>query len=459
MSIQGFILTICLCCVTAATWAQTVWTETYRGVENSMDLPTPPQALQPWYTRLAQDVRPQWQSLLQDQLTNDCHSLQLPSKGQPSAMLAGRYGLQWFDASSGTHQRFLSQRMQRQLTEQGEQRLASRQLETAQGTRLIWQDVQPGLWRAITLLQGRLQQVAWQTEVAATTASWLAASPMLGVYQQHSVLLVPANAQDGFQLIEVQSGRALWQSERSDREIVAAPAAVDSDRDGQWDRFYQVDVAGHLWQVQLSRQGVVRRDIADLSASGWQFDGAVNAVRGRWPDADGQWVYGDMLMLTARASPYGLVVLPISDQHHDLFTWSALANAGHAAPNQGWFFLLGAKPLNEGKVMGGVFYQALQHDTSRCDASNSAHQLLALHLYSGAAIYPTALLDLPKAVIPTWQLRRRGDQLQLLFDETVVVDALAQLDGRCSSCTQPINLSRLNRWRTLAWFSKEQGAY
>lgn len=459
MKCLGVSIIGCMWLFAPSIWAETVWTETYRGVENSNDLLTPPQALQPWYIRLAEDLRPQWQSLLQDQLTHRCRSLQLPSQGQPSAILAGSYGLQWFDANSGTHQRFLSETMQRHLIAQDEQNLSARQLETPQGVRLIWQDVLPGHWRSIMLQHGRLQQVAWRTEVAAARLSWLAAPPMLGVYQQQAVVLVPANEQDGFQLLDVQSGRALWQSERTERERVAAPAAIDSDRDGQWDRFYQIDVEGHLWQVQLSSRGIVRRDIADLSASGWQFDGAVNAIRGKWPDAEGNWQYGDMLMITARASPYGVVVLPIIDNSREMLTWSALASAGHAAPNQGWFLFLGAKPLDAGKVMGGVFYQALQHDISRCDASNSAHQLLALHLYKGSTIYPKALIDLPKAVIPTWQLRRNGEQLQLMFDDLLAVDGLAQLDGRCDGCKKEINVNTLNRWRTLALFSKEQGAY
>lgn len=439
--------------------AETLWTETFRGIEAAEHLPAPPDTLRPWFYRLAVDLRGQWSEQLQAQLSSECDAVVAAHVGEQQGIQIGSHGVRWFDETAASHHRLLTSNMQLALTQAPERALAWRQRPQGANVQFIWQDVVAGQWRSLQLRANRLQQLDWQAQVPSSEVSWLALEPALGAWRGHQVVAVPAAHQLGVQLLDVQTGTPLLPAQTAMTSISAWPAALDSDHDGEWDRLYQVDHAGRLWRIQRDGAQLLQHTVADLTAAGWRFDGAVQAVRSRWPDAQGVWQQGDVVILTATANPFGMVVLPVADTNDHVIGWSELADAGDAQPTQGWQLVLGAKPVGGAKVMAGVLYLPLRYQTSRCEPVNSANQLLALHLFRGSAAYEQKLLTLPIAALPTWQLQRAGEQLQLQFNGQLVLPAMRQIAVDCPDCVAEINLSQLNRWRTYAVFAAEQGGY
>lgn len=440
--------------------AQTLWLENFRGVESLHAETQVPSPLLPWFYSLSLDLQQQWQAQLVNQLTSECHRIKAPEQGPLAGMQVSRHGLQWFDDINGQSHRLLTEKMQLDIGQHQDAALPWLSWEQGAFRQLVWQDLVAGTWRSLRLAQGRLQEVGWQQSLPGLQDGFLAIPPRRGSWFGRSVILVPAATDYGLQLIDTNSGDLLLPT-TGDTDIAAWPAALDLDGDMQWDRFYQVDRQGHVWRLDVQGQVLSQQPIADFSASGWQFDGALNLVRAQWPAPDGSWRTGDVLIIVARANPYGLIVLPLEDGQSGQTGWQDLhAIEQSASPvGRGWYTVLGSAPVSNSSVMAGVLYLPLHYAATACAGDNTAEQLLALHLFQGTAAYSQRFLPLERPTVANWQLQRQGDHLALQFDGVEVISPLRQISALCDACTSAIELPRLNRWHPLGVFPAEQGAY
>jgi hypothetical protein len=440
--------------------AQSIWLENFRGVASLDAYVDVPSSLAPWFYSLSTELQQQWQVQLDNQLTTECHRTKAPTIGEFTGLQVSRHGVQWFDDFSGHSHRLLTQRMQTDIGRHEDSAMPWLAWNDGAFKQLIWQDIDAGAWRSLRWAQGQLQELGWQQALPRVQASFLAIQPSRSSWFGRSVVLVPAATDSGIQLLETNSGSQLLASE-GDAEIAAWPAALDIDGDAQWDRFYQVDRRGRVWRLTAQGNVLSQQPIADLSASGWQFDGAINAVRAQWPTTDGTWHQGDVLIIVARANPYGIIVLPLADEHAGHVQWSALHNAEQSPSElgQGWYLLLGSAPVANSQVMAGVLYLPLHFAEQACAGGNTADQVLALHLFRGSAAYAQRFLPLERTTVVNWQLQRQGDHLALQLDGVEVVSPLRQISALCDDCTRSIELPRFNRWLPLGVFPAEQGAY
>lgn len=440
--------------------AQTIWLENFRGVESLQAQIEVPSPLTPWFYTLSADLQQQWQSQLENQLSTECHRIQPAAQGPDAGIQVSRHGVQWFDDLSGQSHRLLTQHMQADLALQQDAAMPWIAWDAGPFRQLIWQDIDAGAWRSLRWAQGQLHEVGWRQSLAGLSDSFLAVQLSRGSWLGHSVVLVPAANDYGLQLLDTESGNLLVANDGIS-DIAAWPTALDIDGDSQWDRFYQVDRQGRVWRLATQGPALTKQPIADFSASGWQFDGALNVVRAQWPSTDGHWQQGDVLIIIARANPFGLIVLPIADEQTGQTHWQALHNA-EASPStigQGWYMLLGSVPVANSSVMAGILYLPLHFSEVACTGANTADQVLALHLFQGVAGYEQRFLPLARPVVANWQLQRQGDNLSLRFDDVTVVEPLRQISAMCDGCTKMLDLPHFNRWLPLGVFPAEQGAY
>jgi len=440
--------------------AQTTWLENDRGLVSMESTTEVPVELSAWFYSLSPDLQQQWQEQIVAQLASDCHRIKAPEQGDLAGFQVSRHGLQWFDDFTGQSHRLLTKRMQMAIGQLQDAAMPWTAWDQGAFRQMIWQDLTAGTWRSLRLAQGQLQQLNWQQSLSGVREGFLAVTPSRSAWFGRSVILVPAATEYGLQLIDTNSGELLL-SQDGEADIANWPTALDSDGDALWDRFYQVDRQGRVWRLTVKGQVISKQTVADFSASGWQFDGALNAVRAQWPAADGGWYQGDVLIIAARANPYGVIVLPLVDGQSGQTRWQDLHNADESASGigRGWYLPLGSVPVANSHVMAGVLYLPLHYAEQSCAGDNTADQLLALHLFKGTAAYQQRFLPIDRPVVANWQLQRQGDQLSLKFDGVAVIPTLQQISARCDGCMTSIELPRFNRWQPLGVFPAEQGAY
>lgn len=454
------LLALVLCSI--STWGHTeaLWLENAQRIEPLAAHASAPVALIPWFSTLSTELQQQWQPQLERQLMTACHRIKAAEVGPMQGLQVSRHGVQWFDEITGQSHRLLTSSMQSSIGRLDDAALPWVAWDDGGARQLIWQDGDAGPWRSLTWVQGRLQRLDWQHHLFNANDSFVALSPRRGHWFGNSVVLVPASTHYGIQLLNTESGLGLIADSGRD-DVAAWPAALDIDGDEQWDRFYQTDLQGRVWRLTVKGQLLEQQQIADLSDSGWQFDGALNVVQAQWPTADGQWVQGDVLIIVARANPYGVVVLPLPDGQPSDWRWQDLRNvdASPSGNGQGWYLTLGSAPVANSQVMAGVLYLPLHYAENNCTGANTADQLMAIHLFQGTAVYAQRFLTLPRPAVPNWLIQRQGDHVSLQLDAETVIPQLHQISASCDGCSRVIEIPRFNRWQPLGVFASEQGAY
>ncbi|HCU67579.1 MAG TPA: hypothetical protein DF774_17655 [Rheinheimera sp.] len=366
---------------------------------------------------------------------------------------------------------------------------------------VIWHDLAANQYQRADLANLHAPRLRWRWSVPlAQQSPWLQ-TPVLQRWQnQQEVLLINSAtaATPRLWLLQADSGKMLaefdLQHYASGQQppaalgaLKAAPAALDLDGDGAFDRVYQIDEQGQLLRLDvspdLSYQSAL---VADLSARHAVYVSPLLVVRAMLPGnlatvASRPAV--DVLVLLAKSqSQYQLLVLFLADDISSPLLVSDLQQADFAAqtqipaqtapaaaPNQfmqlkqgraGWLLPLSGQPVWQPQLIAGVLYLPLQSAAQHgllCADARQANSLLALHLYQATAVYSQAELDINMQLPLRLAAAADGSlQLQQSKDGAAVLEGLHGVSESCAGCTEKLNLAQLSQWRQLAIYRQEE---
>ncbi|MCT6698580.1 hypothetical protein [Rheinheimera sp. 4Y26] len=367
---------------------------------------------------------------------------------------------------------------------------------------VIWHDLAANQYQRADLTDLQAPRLRWRWSVPlAQQIPWLQ-TPVLQRWQnQQEVLLINSAtaATPRLWLLQADSGKMLaefdLQHYASGQQPVAtlgalkaAPAALDLDGDGAFDRVYQIDEQGQLLRLDvspdLSYQSAL---VADLSGKNAVYVSPLLAVRAILPGnlatvASRQAV--DVLVLLAKSqSQYQLLVLFLADDISSPLLVSDLQQAGFAAQTQtqiqvqaapaaspsqfmqlkrsaGWLLPLSGQPVWQPQLIAGVLYLPLQsaaQNSLLCADARQADSLLALHLYQATAVYSEAELDINMQLPLRLTAAADGSlQLQQSKDGVLILEGLHGVSESCAGCTEKLNVAQLSQWRQLAIYRQEE---
>lgn len=333
-------------------------------------------------------------------------------------------------------------------------------LPTSDGVMLLFFDASQQRWQHLRQLKGTEPTWGWSSPETGQRTSWSLATPAVGQWHGQQVIALASANQLGVELYRLADGKPQLTPPLAPWSGDALPAALTLTPDGDWDRLYQVDRQGRLYRVDLTSQS--RQQLADLSDSGFEFGGRLQALRSRWQNAAGHWQQGDLVIMQAKANPFALIVLSFAESDAHFWRWSELMDASDSAnlAAGGWWRSVPASPVLAPEVLAGVVYQPLQQ-TLHCQ---SERQLLAVHLHQGQPVYPQFAWSTHGLWTGAWQLQLSApDRVSLWHANELLVPQLRQIDGRCARCSRvlqyaaPASSASPAQW--LGEFIEESGSY
>lgn len=293
-----------------------------------------------------------------------------------------------------------------------------------------------------------------------------------------SLWLVQANS--GKLAVEFDLERNFRQGMQPDAALgalKAAPAALDLDGDGAFERVYQIDEQGQLLRLDIEADFSYQTSrVADLSGQGVAFVSPLLAVRALQPQPGvGTTVVNhkpvDVLVLLGKTqNQHQLMVLFLAEhisaplRLNDIRLLESTAplslSAAMSGKAESWRQALPGQPLWTPEIIAGVLYlplQSTQHNKLLCAEARQADFLLARHLYQSDAVYAVPVLS--KAMQLPLRLAAGSDgslQLQQSSNGAVVLEALRGVTPSCAGCTEPLTVEQLSQWRQLATYRQEE---
>lgn len=456
---------LCFLLLSCSVNASTLWLEHAIGEPwQKANIASPPLALQHWILTQDNDDWPLQleQQLLQHYCVEDLATL--PDFATRSHFLASK------------GQVLLTQQMQRQLAEpqamQPEpwQRLTPQQAKSLAPVYLLT-DRQHGRVQSVMLGKDGVPTTLWQFEFMPPQSIADSYTPfVLSVADTPSrqpVIVLPARNPFGVQMLDPSTGDLLpFASTRETEPLhaTAMPAVLDTDMNGALDRIYQITEQGQLYRLQILPNLTVKMlHVANLKHTGWQFTSAITATRSRWPLAKG-WQMGDVLVIQAHADHrQQTMVVKIPEESKTLITYDDLTEQHFDAPavnnDSGWRLELIGRAVAQPSIMAGVLYLPMALHAERCGGPEKMDSLLAVHLYSGNAIYEQSMVHLPTASPVKLSISKQEDGLSLMADRLKVVAKMRGVRGDCLGCSEALLANDFPKWQKVASYHAEQGAY
>lgn len=365
---------------------------------------------------------------------------------------------------------------------------------------VIWHDLATNQYQRADLTDLKAPRLKWRWSAPfAQQSPWLQTPVLQRLENQQQVLLLNSATAGtpALWLLQADNGKLLAEFDLQQHyapgkqppaalaALKAAPAALDLDGDGAFDRVYQIDEQGQLLRLDvrtdLSYQSAL---VADLSGKNAAYVSPLLAVRavvpGNLPAVSSRQAVDVLVLLAKSQSQYQLQVLFLADdisspllfsdlQQADLATQTQAQTVPAAQPTQlippkqrafGWFLPLSGQPVWQPQLIAGVLYLPLQSSAPGsllCADARQADSLLALHLYQASAVYSEAVLD--KNIQLPLRLSVAADgslQLQQSTNNVVVLQGLHGVTDSCAGCTEKLNLTQLSQWRQLAIYRQEE---
>ncbi len=364
---------------------------------------------------------------------------------------------------------------------------------------VIWHDLAANQYQRADLTDLQAPRLKWRWSAPlAQQSPWLQ-TPVLQRLDKQQVLLINSGTAStpALWLLQAESGKLLAEFDLQQQyqkgfqpaaglaALKAAPAALDLDGDGAFDRVYQIDEQGQLLRLDVSTDLSYRSAlVADLSGNNAVFATPLLAVRamlpGNLPALSSRQAVDVLVLLAKSQSQYQLLVLFLADNISSPVLFSDLQQAGAAAQTQpqtapaaqptqlmqlkqgafGWFLPLSGQPVWLPQLIAGVLYLPLQSAVSGslvCADAREADALLALHLYQASAVYSEAVLDKKMQLPLRLSLAADGSlQLQQSGNNVVVLERLQGVSESCAGCTEKLNVAQLSQWRQLAIYRQEE---
>lgn len=447
---------------------------------------------------LCQSARPDGRKLTWSDADNNLHHLQLSNE---------QGVLRWWSAtlpqqqiwSEGSH-------VVTEFEQLSEQLAVIPQAVSPKKLQLVWHEPAAKRYSAVDLSDPLLPKALWQWQPqgAGTVQTPVAARFDTSAGAASMVLVVSGSdaAQPAFWLIDAVSGKQLATQQYHTskktvelpfvlQDLVAAPAVLDRNADGYADRIYLVDVQGRLVQVDVDAQLQFQsRVVADLSDVGAEFKVQLVASRAIMPNyqqlavnvaigenqqpvaagAAGQ--PADVVLLVSRKNQQSqLWALTIPDspaftiQPHHLTVRDLqqdVVSPALSSTTVGWYGTLPAAPVALPAVLAGVLYLPIAAQGEHCAEARQATQLIARHLFQGAAVYSDTLLAaLPKPFGLIGAVQRHSGELALqdLQSGSILLSPLQGIREDCLFCTEALHQNLYPKWQRMAIYQHESELY
>lgn len=359
-------------------------------------------------------------------------------------------------------------------------------------TDVIWHDPVTNQYQRADLSNLQAPRLLWRwSPPARPQSSWMQTPVLHWLQNQQPVLMVNSAtaAKPALWLVQANSGKlaAEFDLERHYRQgmqpdmtlaaLKAAPAALDLDGDGAFDRVYQIDEQGQLLRLDIEADFSYQTSrVADLSGEGFAFVSPLLAVRAMQPQPElGTAMVShkpvDVLVLLGKTqNQHQLMVLFLAEHISAPLRLNEIRLLENAAPLAlsaaasgkagSWRQALPGQPLWMPEIIAGVLYlplQSTQRNKLWCAEARQADLLLARHLYQGDPVYSVPVLSkamqlpLRLAIGPAGSL-----QLQQSSSGAAVLEALRGATPACAACTEPLTVEQLSQWRQLATYRQEE---